>query len=160
MKKLIIIFLILLLCFGSCEATAYKNSLSCKDITYSLQDELTGYENYKEYGEADVGAIIRSDNLYDSCSVIYSVSSDDIGEIGIFHASNEADIDQLLEESLDHIKALKDEKQEFLRNYLPDELIKLNYADARAFGNYVVYTVLAADESEEVFSFVQKLLSK
>ncbi len=158
MRKIAVVTLIFCLFLCSCSTANYTDSLSCQDITSELRKKLLGSELYDSYTDEDTKLILSDDQLYDSSSIIYSVSSDDIGEVGILHAPDTNTAKDLLGEVTDYIESLKDEKQEFIKNYLPSELSKLNYADARRFGNYVAYTVLTSDRSEEVFSFVEKML--
>ena len=91
-------------------------------------------------------------------SVIYSTSSDDISEIGIFHAVSEEKSLELLDDLTDYLSDLKEEKGAFVRNYLPDEQKKLDGAKVRRFGNYVVFTVLPEAQSNAVFEKIDKIL--
>lgn len=159
-RTLLLTILLICLCFSSCTAKSYVDTFTCDDITNAITDEILGSQAYVEFSDKDVHLMFDDTEKYDSWSVMYSISSDDISEVGILHAKDPQSAEELLEDAIDYVEDLKKEKQEFLRNYLPGELNKLNYADARAFGNYVVYTVLSKDTAEEVFSFVEKMLKE
>lgn len=146
--------------FASCAQNKYLDTLPCARITDTLTEEILGSDMYAEYTQKDVSLLFGNDELFDSCSVIYSISSDDIGEVGVFHAKDNQNAKKLLEKAEKYIEDIKDEKNSFVRNYMPQELDKLNYADTRRFGNYVVYTILSADTSDEIFDTVKKLLSE
>ena len=159
MKRITLLTILLVcLCFSSCGAKSYVDTFTCDDITNAITDEILGSQAYAEFTDKDVHLMFDDTEKYDGWSIMYSISSDDISEIGILHARDAESTEEILEDAIEYVEDLKKEKQEFLRNYLPKELNKLNYADARAFGNYVVYTVLSQDTTEEVFSFVEKML--
>ena len=93
-----------------------------------------------------------------SYSVIYSSSSDDIGEIGVFHARSQEDSLELLDDVTEYLHDLKEEKSAFVRNYLQGEQEKLDGCTVKRFGNYVVFTVLDPSQSSAVFKQVEKML--
>lgn len=160
-KKYTALFLLCCSVFlSSCAQSKYLDTIPCSTITDTLTEEILGSDMYAEYTENDVSLLFGNNELYDSCSVIYSVSSDDIGEVGIFHATDSDTAKKLLEKAEKYIEDTRDERNSFVRNYMPEELDKLNYADTRQFGNYVVYTILSADESEDIFCAVKELLSE
>ena len=162
MKKLLCFCFCLLfsalLC--SCASNKYSETLSCGDITKSLKSDILADKEYKEYTDSEAKYVFDECESFDSCSIIYSASSDDIGEIGVFHANTEAEAIELLQDAKQHISEEKDDKSEFLRNYLPNEIKKLENADVRRYENYVVYTILSPEERDAVFSYVEKLLKK
>ena len=160
MKGFIIALLcVALLCpvFASCAQPRYIDSLACSDIANALREEILGENEYGIYDDAEVEYLIDSD-CYNSSCVMYSLSGDDVGEVGILHADNVKKAEELLEDTSEYIDDLKEEKSDFLRSYLPDELDKLNKASVKRFGNYVVYTILPSDLSEKVFQRVKDML--
>ena len=158
-KSLICLFLICSCVFlFSCAYNRYSDTLSCSDLTSSLQREILGKDEYLEYSESDVKYIFDDSDLFDSCSIIYSSSGDDLGEIGVLHAENEEKAQQLLEEALEHIEDEKEDKINFLRNYLPEEMSKFENAEARKYGNYVVFVFLDKNERDTVFNEIEDML--
>jgi len=91
-----------------------------------------------------------------SSSVIYSNSSDDIGELGIFRAPDENTAALLFSEVKSYVDQMKNEKRDFLKNYLPNELSKLDNAEVRQLGNYVVFSFI--DDSDQIFKEIEKIL--
>ena len=158
MKRLTV--LLLLVCLCSCSSRSYTSSLSCGEITDRVGVEVLGEGIYAEFDKDDVDRNFGHSELYDSQSIIYSASSDDVGEIGVFHAKDESAADGLLEAANEYLYALRLDKEEFLKNYIPGELKKLNGAQARRFGNYVVYAVLEPEATRSLFSFLDELLQK
>ena len=59
-----------------------------------------------------------------------------------------------------YIKNLQEQKREFLNNYSPEEVKKLNSAEVRCFGNYIIFTVSDPDDKNYVFSKAEELLKK
>ena len=146
-----------LLC--SCSAKKqYSNIIECAYITNELQDQVLNEQAYALYSAEDVAFMLDDVEDFDSYSVIYSTSSDDISEIGIFHAVSEEKSLELLDDLTDYLSDLKEEKGAFVRNYLPDEQQKLDGAKVRRFGNYVVFTVLPETQSNAVFEKIDKIL--
>ena len=161
MKKYIAILLSLIFCisFASCAQTKYDDSLSCSDIATALDEEFLGTEEYEAYEESDIKYMFNSDD-FDSCRILYSISSDDIGEIGVLHAKDAQGADKLLDEVNEYIEDIKEEKSDFLRNYLPEEFKKLDNARVKRFGNYVIYTVLEPEQSQRIFERAKEILTK
>ena len=150
------ILISLLLC--SCSNKQYSDSHECSYITTALQNEILNRQDYVLYSAEDIAFMLDDTDNFDSYSVIYSSSSDDIGEVGVFHAVSEEQSLELLDDVVDYLSDLKEEKSSFVRNYLPNEQQKLDGSKVKRFGNYVVFTVLDASDSEAVFKKIEKLL--
>ena len=73
---------------------------------------------------------------------------------------NEAKAIELFEESKLYIKNLQEQKRDFLSNYAPDEVKKLNSAEVRRFGNYIIFTISDPDDKNYVFSKAEEILKK
>lgn len=145
--------------FSSCAQKRYSEALTCLDISTALKGKILT-EEYAEYSESDARYVFDGGKLFDSCSIIYSTASDDLGEIGILHAPNEDSAKTLLNFANQHIQDEKEMKSEFLKNYLPEEISKFENAEARRYGNYVVYAFLPPESRNEVFDYVEKILRK
>ena len=148
------LFLLVLL-LSSCSTIQYSDIVDCSYITSSIKQELPLKSGYSEYSSDEVKYIIDP-SLYDSCSIIYSDSSDDIDEIGVIHA-NEGCSELLLKEVMAYVDHAKQDKHDFLRNYLPNELDKLDSGEVKQFGNYVVFAF--SDNNKEIFKRIANILS-
>lgn len=151
-----ICLLCLLLC--SCAKKEYSDTLDCSYLTSAVQSEILSEGDYLQYSPEDIAFIIDDTSLIDSYSVIYSTSGDDVGEVGIFHSSTIEDSQELFEDALDYLSDLKEEKTAFVKNYIPDEQKKLDNAQVKRFGKYVVFAVLDAPERDAVFKKIEELL--
>jgi isocitrate dehydrogenase kinase/phosphatase len=90
--------------------------------------------------------------------VLYSRDSDDQGEFGIFKANNSVTAEELFVLVNEYINRSQRERRNFIENYIPSELKKLDNADARIIGDYVIFTILDENQSREIFSKATELL--
>ncbi len=159
MKKLLV-FALLLACLFlyACKNDKYSSDLSCNDITNTLQKRISELNEYTAYSESDIEFILENDDHFDSCSIIYSISGEDIGEVGVLHAKSGSDARKLLEDARNYIEQVCEDKNSFVENYLPKERSKLDCADAKRFGNYVVFAMLESDVRDTVFAEAEKML--
>ena len=157
----ILVSLALLCCFlPSCSQNRYSDTLECRQITSSLQQKILSDKEYSEYSQDDVAYILGDASLFDACSIIYSTSGEDMGEVGVLHARPEVSANTLLDRVNGYLQSSKEEKSAFVENYLPYEMQKLDDASARVFGNYVIFTVLEKNTSEAVFDEIERQLSQ
>ena len=159
MKKTFIAVVLLCVClsFGSCAAKRYSDTLTCENVTNSLKTKIFANEQYSEYLPSDISHMFDHDGITDSC-VVYSSSSDDIGEFGILRAESAEAAKELLNKVNAHIDDIREEKGEFLRNYMPEELSKLENASAKQYGQYVVFALHDSDTTAKVFKEAEALL--
>ena len=147
------------LIFTSCSTKNYRNSFDCKELSQSLMREISVPDGeFSQYTEEEVQIFFSSPELYDDISIMYSKDSTDIAELGILHATTEEKSDKLFEEAKLYIKNLQEQKREFLSNYSPEEVEKLNSAEVRKLGNYIIFTVADPDDKNYVFSKAEELL--
>ena len=164
MKKLfpfILSIFFITLIFASCSDKNFNSSLSCQELTTSLKKEISVPEgNFKEYTVDELKFLFSSPELYSDICIIYSTDSTDVCELGVIHASNQENAKKLYEDAKHYIKSLQEEKSEFLRNYSPEELTKLNSAEARCFGEYIIFTIAEKADRDTVFRKAETLLSR
>ena len=147
------------LIFTSCSTKSYSSKSDCRELSQSLMREISVPDGeFSQYTEEEVQIFFSSPELYDDISIMYSKDSTDIAELGILHATTEEKSDKLFEEAKLYIKNLQEQKREFLNNYSPEEVEKLNSAEVRKFGNYIIFTVAEPDDKNYVFSKAEELL--
>ena len=150
---------IMSLIFDSCSTKSYSSSSNCKELSQSLMREISVPDGeFSQYTDDELQIFFSSPELYDDISIIYSKDTTDIAELGILHAANEEKATKLFEEAKLYIKNLQEQKREFLNNYSPNEVQKLNSAEVRKFGNYIIFTVADPDDKNYVFSKAEELL--
>ncbi len=163
-KKSIIAFILLcsaICIFSSCSQNQYSDALSCKELSTLLAKEISVPEGkFSQYTNEELKFFFPDSSKYTEAHIIYSSDSIDITELGILRAADEENAKTLHEEVKNYIKNLQEQKQEFLRNYSPNELQKLNSAQTRRYGNYVIFTVSEPENQETVFLKAEEILAK
>lgn len=162
MIKRILAFVTSLLCllFSSCAVKEYADSIPCESIANSLTSKISTSEEYSAYTNDDIEYLFGESDLFADCSFLYSSSADDISEVGVFKAENEEKAKELFTKAEKYIADLQNEKRAFVENYLPDELDKLEDAEARRFGKYVILLLAERDKKEVLFASAEELLKK
>lgn len=162
MRYLILILSLALLCsfFTACYQNTYSDTLTAQDVSQAARAQVSDGGEYLEYSADDISYMLGDNSGIKDCSVLYSPSSDDISEIGVLHAHSNEEAEQLLKAAEKYINELKATKTEFLRNYAPGELDKLENARVQRFGQYVVFTVLSPESSSRVLATVEEMLKK
>ena len=159
-STLIIFILLAALIFQSCSQKKFKDSLPCDELSTRLKSEIYPSDgDFEAYSREELAFLFPSSELYDDICVVYSSDSTDVCEIGVFHAPDEEAAKKLFEEAKLYIKNMQEQKSEFLRNYSPTELPKLNSAEARRFGNYVIFAIGEQNEKNDLFKQAEEMLS-
>lgn len=152
-----------LLCLAvlvSCSRQTYTDTLSCGDLGEEIITALGDGQEYLDYDSLHREYYFEDTEEYDDCRLIYSSDTNDINEIGIFHAPDAGKAAELEETCRDYIKGLREDSRDFIASYAPEELPKLDGAQVRRYGNYVVYTVLPSQSTEDVLSLVEEMLTE
>ena len=97
-------------------------------------------------------------SLFDDFSVIYSTDANDINEIGIFHCEDEISAKEFFTVLKGYVSDQQENQKAFIASYAPREVPKLDVAEARRYGNYVIYTILDQNAKNEVFDEAKELL--
>lgn len=156
----ILFILLVTLIFQSCSQKKFNDSFTCDELSRRLKSEIQPTESeFESYSREELTFLFPSNDLYDDICVVYSSDSTDVCEIGVFHAPDEEAAKKLFEEAKLYIKNMQEQKSEFLRNYSPAELPKLNSAEARRFGNYVIFAIGEQNEKNNLFKQAEEMLS-
>lgn len=147
--------------FSACSQKSYDASINCQDLSTALKREISVPQGYfEEYTDDEVKYLFSSPKLYDDICIVYSADSTDVCEVGILHAASDDNAKLLYEDAKAYIKALQEQKSDFLSNYSPAELSKLNSAEVRRYGNYIIFTVAESGDKEELFKKAEMILSE
>ena len=156
------IYLLLILCLSvslfGCKSNDYADDLPCSQLISIAETCAHTESGYEPMGTG------RSDYAFgtlghDDCALLVSSATENIDEIGIFHAPSPdaaKEISTALEVYLD---GLLEEKGTFIASYAPYELEKLENAEVRRFGNYVAYAILSRQSQNAFFSALDTALS-
>ena len=154
------ILLALVLLLPSCKKQEYLDEVSCYDLCEAViiaEDEIGEYE---AYGEDYIEYFFENTSLHNDFRIIYSRESEDIDELGIFHTDTEQKATDLLKIVEKHISTYQKDQRSFIASYAPEELSKLDNAERKVFGNYVVYAIMDEDDKKEAFSVIEEKLKK
>ena len=163
MKKILCIILtvISLASLFSCSrAEKYRDDRKCADVGKELTDSLADGEEYLEFDDNHKKFYFDDTEEYNDSYIIYSSDTNNINEIGVFHAPDEGRAKELEESCREYIEDIRETNRSFISSYAPEELPKLDSAEVRRFGNYVVYTVLPTDKIESAFDKIEDSLKK
>ncbi len=158
MKKFILLTAIAAAVLTSCAKVGYTDSISCRDIVNTVIETADGENEYEPFETSHIEHYFKSTDKYDDYYAVYSTDTSDIDEIGIFHASSKDNAEALVKECRSYIEELQENSRAFIASYAPEELPKLDGAQVRRFGNYVIYTVLDEEHTNEIFEQVKKRL--
>lgn len=159
-RTLQMILLALVLLLPSCKKQEYLDEVSCYDLCEAViiaEDEIGEYE---AYGEDYIEYFFENTSLHNDFRIIYSRESDDIDELGIFRTDSTEKTDELLGIVEKHISSYQKDQRSFIASYAPEELSKLDNAEIKVFGNYVVYAIMDEDDKKEAFSVIEEKLKK
>lgn len=162
MRKILAFILLLTLSasvFG-CRASEYSDSVRCYELMDSAVEQIPVNQGYNDHDSEHVEYFFGEGDLFDDHSVRYSSLSSDINEVGIFHAKDKSSAAELLAKIREYLKHELDDNRAFVESYSPSELSKLEGAEVRRYGNYVVFAVLDRDAKEKFFKTVEILLTE
>ena len=158
MKKRHLFFLVLLsFCLCAC-GKVYADGIGCVPLADAAVDAAPDEFGYETFGTEHLTYYFGGTDLPDHFCMRYSTRAEDINEIGVFHCRDEDRAKKMLRLTEDYLVGLKNEKSAFIASYAPEELPKLESAEARRFGNYVVYAILSDQDREAVFRTVEGML--
>ena len=164
MKRIIFLIasiIIITIFFHSCAQKDFNASIACDELATSLKREISVPKgDFEKYTDDELDFLFSEPKLYDDICIIYSSDSTDVCELGVLHASSKENAKMLYEEAKGYIKATQEQKSEFLRNYSPAELSKLNCAEARLLGEYIVFVIAEQGDRDEALKKAEMLLSK
>ena len=82
----------------------------------------------------------------------------DMSEIGVFRASDAEEAAAMLTAVEAYLSDTLEENRAFLASYAPQELAKLEAAQARCFGRYVVFCICDPEQTEACFESAEQAL--
>ena len=158
MKRILFVLISAALCLAlfSCKnKEAYADDIPCAELLDTAEEQIPIDLGYESFGGDHIKYYFKDTKLDDDHALRYSVASENIDEIGAFHAPDERSAEQLEKITEEYLNGLLEEKGAFIGSYAPKELEKLENAEVKRFGNYVVYAILSADDRELFFETVE-----
>lgn len=175
MKKGYIKLLCLILCLcmvscavlAGCSEDAYTNELTSSEVSSKVLAALPdGGKNYlrieEDYiSESRFGE--RYEELLNRCYTSSTIlmaqdTSESADQIGIFHANNEADAKIVQEIIEEYVETETRKLRDAYEMYAKDEVVKLDNAQIKVCGTYILYTFLSKEDTEIIQNaFVETL---
>lgn len=144
----------------ACSKPKYNDGVSCESLASAATEQIPEELDFRELEASFRDFYFGEANGFDDCYVAYSAEAEDISEIGVFHSESDEDADEIERACLEYITDLQQNSRAFIESYAPNELTKLDSAEVRRYGRYVVYTVLDGEDAERVFESVRGLLAQ
>ncbi len=160
MKRFLCVMLLFLLALTACaKNNEYRNDLSCTALAEKATDICRVEGGYSAYGDEQIKYFFEDTHLHDAYSLLYSTDSGDINEIGVFHCPDEKSAEELLQITYRYLEDMQVTQVNFISSYAPYEIPKLEGAEARRYGCYVVYAILDTAEQRSAFSAIENELT-
>ena len=160
MKKYMLLITSLLtisLILSSCNFPL-RNDLSCQELGEAATNALNG--EFSLMGEEQLFLIFGEDVPYDDFAIFASTPTEDIDEIGIFRGKDAKDAERITEILTEYVSDTADGMRSFVMSYAPEEVKKLDNAEAFSVGNFAVYLILNKADGEAVKERILKSLEE
>jgi hypothetical protein len=152
-------FLSQLFLFTACSSKVnYRDDIPCYDICEAFIQSQNSSDGYSYYTEEEISFFLELPDYVNDFSVVYSTDVNDINEIGVFHCADEKSAEEFFSVISAYLKEQQTTQRAFIESYAPREVPKLEGAETRQYGNYVVYTILSAEDKKAVWELTDKKL--
>lgn len=164
-KRILTLALALLLALplAACGKTvAYRDDVSTAELSAAVQSLIPVEGGYDMSGEDFLKYYFDFDHRYtiDGYAIASSSISTDINEYGIIHLSDPEQVAEVERMAQVYVENQRDFLSTFLNTYNEAEMAKLEEMQVRVFGNYVVYTILSANDTAAVMNAIEEKLTK
>ncbi len=157
-KHLIAAFLLLslLLCLCACGAK-YRDDVPMNRFTALIDARMGGSELAEMNSGYISGAMHLDPNSFGGYVVKLNAKGVNIDEYGVFRAPENGKVSDVKDAIEGYLKLRRDT---WMKEYMPEEKPKLDSAEVKVYGNYVLYVIAADDVRSAVYEDVEKLLKK
>ena len=136
----------------------YRDNIPCHDISEAFIQSQNNSVEYSYYTEEEISFLLDLPEYVNDLSVAYSTDANDIDEIGIFHCTDEKSAKEFFDTLSSYLSEQQATQKAFIESYAPREVPKLDAAEARRFGNYVIYTILSAEDKKTLLEITNEKL--
>lgn len=159
-NRIIGVFFIMILClsFVACASSNYKNDVAVKDLSDAAMKTVSISKGYFDADEDVFKDDLGGSSDIDSYIIKISNDAQNINEYGVFHAKSQNAAKSFKNSINDYIS--KKKNNSWYEQYVPNEIPKLNAAEARVYGNYVVYAIIPESQKTAFFGAIEELLNK
>ena len=141
----------------------YKNDIPVINLCKNTLSVITLEDSKAELTEINSTVLdiefgdVREQNLCDQFTV-FQTKGVSFDEIGIFHVSEAKNLEAVVSILKNYVKGKAEDQ--IYRSYYPGEEYKLDKAEVRTFGNYVIFGILSNKNRSAFFAEIERLLKK
>ncbi|HHT54190.1 MAG TPA: DUF4358 domain-containing protein [Clostridiales bacterium] len=158
--KTILTLILAVILFASCgKKVSYRDDLTAKEVIDKIEATVPLDDGYYSVDSDYLDFYFEgADALIDSYEIRIANTSTNINQFGVFKVKDgQAEAMQALCRGY---LSLKMERWVLQADYIAAEHPKMEDAEVRIFGNYVVYTILTKQDKTAVFKAVEELLKQ
>ncbi|NLW73820.1 MAG: DUF4358 domain-containing protein [Clostridiales bacterium] len=158
--RIISVILFAVLFLASCgEKANYRNDLTVKEVMDKIEATVPLADGYYSVDSDYFDYYFEgADALVDSYEIRIANASTNINQFGVFKVK--AGQAEAMKTLCQAYISLKMERWVLQADYIAAEHPKMENAEVRVFGNYVVYTMLTKEDKAAVFKAVEELLKQ
>lgn len=160
MKKtstaIIAMTLLFALLLSACGGKTYRNDVSASEIGSAVDGAIAAADNMVDAPASYITSSMKLDvsNLSDYTVKINSRGIS-IDEYGIFKAADDAQLKEIQTLVNDYLQFRLDS---WMVEYLPEEFPKIENAEAKTVGSYVMYAILSDSDKKAAFDALESSL--
>lgn len=156
--SLIIFAALLLATLASCGGDTIKSDVPVSEIASRVDSVISSGGNMAEADGSYVSGYVGiGADMYSEGTVMVRSMGVNVDEYGIFRCAD----DKQAEELLTAVKAyLKMRDDSWMPEYMPEERPKVQSAEYKVLGNYVMYAILSEDDKKAAFPAFEECLKE
>ena len=157
--KIIALFLCLIMtaaALTACGGGEVRNDVAVSELSAKINSELESGADLVDAPESHISSSMGFD-LSSVSEYVVKINSRgvNIDEYGIFKAEDDSQLQQLQTAVSNYLQFRVDT---WMVEYMPEEFPKLQNAETKTIGNYVMYAILSDSDKQAVFSAFEKTL--
>ncbi len=157
--KIIALFLCLIMtaaALTACGGGEVRNDVAVSELSAKINSELESGADLVDAPESYISSSMGFD-LSSVSEYVVKINSRgvNIDEYGIFKAEDDSQLQQLQTAVSNYLQFRVDT---WMVEYMPEEFPKLQNAETKTIGNYVMYAILSDSDKQAVFSAFEKTL--
>ena len=149
----------------ACDSGDWRDDLTAAQVCNAVTNALPAGDGWRTVSENYISPSSWGEDYADYLELVsdyvitISAESDmNVDEIGIFHVKDAKDISKIKSFTEKYLEAKKLRMAPLLESYNQAELPKLDCAEITVCGNYLLYTILGAEDTTAAHSAFEKAL--
>lgn len=151
-----VLLLSLMLCLCACGAK-YRDDVPISRFVAVIDARMGGSDLAEMNSGYISGAMHLDPNSFGGYVVKLNAKGINIDEYGVFRTPDNGKVSDVQDAIEGYLKLRRDS---WMKEYMPEEKPKLDKAEVKVYGNYVLYVIASDEVRENVYQEVEKLLKK